>query len=502
MAINAESITFGPWTTVDYSVPAVDLAPDVLAEMKNVELDDAGSIKTRKGYTKYISSALSSTPSITGCGKQRFSTSSSAVFVFAGDKFYEDASGTWTDRTGSQTITAANDNTFISANAAGTLIATNGVDTVKKWTAAGGNLAALGMGSSSVTRASAVAWWDNRAWLINTNQGERRAHYSSNTDIEAYGANDYFQTDGAITGAGPVKSFFALHNDDAIYGLFPTGNADTPYSIQRRADRGTVARRSVVMDEYGNQVFVRRDGIYIWDGSNPPIKISGNFDGSEFWDNVIQDRLQHSFAVENRAKNQVIFALPYGTNQVLMNKYIVWNYKRQQWVGVFEDFTRICAAYFNDSPHFGGSGDGLLYVHDSGTNDNTTAIKSFVSLAATPPISLAEVVRWLYARHEFEAAETDYEINVQQRGPSIVSRTDGIGVGDPSDAIETEFIIKSSSIRGSTTAYVLDTDMWGYDPVTQLKYTANNKDEPMALRRALVMFKPVGKRTKRQLGVE
>jgi hypothetical protein len=44
--------------------------------------------------------------------------------------------------------------------------------------------------------------------------------------------------------------------------------------------------------------------------------------------------------------------------------------------------------------------------------------------------------------------------------------------------------------------------MWGYDPVTQLKYTANNKDEPMALRRALVMFKPVGKRTKRQLGVE
>ncbi len=83
-----------------------------------------------------------------------------------------------------------------------------------------------------------------------------------------------------------------------------------------------------------------------------------------------------------------------------------------------------------------------------------------------------------------------------------MSRTNGIGVGDPSDAIETAFIVGSSSIRGSTTAYVLDTDMWGYDPVTQLKYTANNKDEPMALRRALVMFKPVGKRTKRQLGVE
>ena len=49
MGIDADAITFGPWTTVDYSVPAVDLAPDVVAEMKNVELDDAGSIKTRKG---------------------------------------------------------------------------------------------------------------------------------------------------------------------------------------------------------------------------------------------------------------------------------------------------------------------------------------------------------------------------------------------------------------------------------------------------------------------
>ena len=117
-------------------------------------------------------------------------------------------------------------------------------------------------------------------------------------------------------------------------------------------------------------------------------------------------------------------------------------------------------------------------------------------------MSIADVARWLYARHEFEASETSYEITVQQRGPYIVSRADGFAVGDPSDAIETEFIVESSSIRGSTTAYVLDTDLWGYDPVTQLKYTANNINEPMALRRAVVMYKYVGKHTKRLLGVQ
>lgn len=502
MGIEAEVLQFGPWATVDYSVPAVDLDANTLSEIKNAELDDAGSVKTRKGFAKYISSALSGTPSVTGCGQQRFSSTSSVTFIFAGTKFYEDSSDSWVDRSGSQTITSDNDNTFITANAAGTLVATNGVDTVKKWAASGGNLAALGMGSSSVTRASIVAWWDGRVWLINTNQGERFAHYSSLTDIESYGANDYYITDGAITGAGPCKSFFALHNEDSIWGLFPTGNSDSPYSVQRRADRGTIARRSVIMDEYGNQMFIRRDGVYIWDGSNPPIKVSGNFDGSQFWDNVIQDRLPYSFTVENRTKNQVIFALPYGDSQVLMNKYIVWNYKTQQWVGVYEDFTRICGAYFNDAPHMGGSGDGLLFTHDSGTNDNTVAIKSEVVLAATPPVSLAEVVRFLYARHEFEAADTEYEILVSQRGPAIVSRSDELAVGDPSDALETAFTVAQSSIRGSTTAFILDTDMWGYDPVTQLKYTANNKDEPMKIRRVLVMYKPVGKRTKRALGVQ
>ena len=48
MAIEAEAIQFGPWTSVNYSVPAIDLGPDVIAEMSNVELDDAGSIKTRR----------------------------------------------------------------------------------------------------------------------------------------------------------------------------------------------------------------------------------------------------------------------------------------------------------------------------------------------------------------------------------------------------------------------------------------------------------------------
>ena len=127
MAIQADGIQYGPWQTINYSVPAIDLQPNVLSAIENMFLDNAGSLNTRRGTAKYISGALSGTPSIVGVGKQRFSASSSSVFVIAGDKFFEDVSGTWTDRTASISITDHVDKYWMTTNAGGTLVGTNGI---------------------------------------------------------------------------------------------------------------------------------------------------------------------------------------------------------------------------------------------------------------------------------------------------------------------------------------------------------------------------------------
>ena len=503
MAIQADGIQFGPWQTVNYSVPAIDLEPNVLSRIENMYLDNAGSLNTRRGTAKYISSALSGSPSVVATGKQRFSASSSAVFVIAGTKLYEDVDGTWTDRTASITITAHIDKYWVTTNAGGTLIGVNGIgnDAPIKWPAAGGNIAAAGMGSSGVTSADSTIFWDNRLWYVSTNQGERLAHYSSTTDITSFGANDYYITDGQITGVAPIKSFLGLHNEDGIWGLFPTGNADIPYSIQRRADRGTISRRSLVTDEFGNQLFMRRDGIYEWGGSEPPQKVSGNFDGSEFWDYINKDRLSYSFAHLVTSDDQVWFWLPYGTNQQYMNVAIVWNYKLRQWVGVYTANTRICGAYFNDLPHLGGNADGLLFKHNTGTNDASLAFTVKATTAATPPVSVATRVRWLYARHEFNAADVAYDTSVYQTGPGIVTKGDTFQVGDPTDALVTEFTIGSSSIRSATTAFVNDTDLHGYSPVSQIRYENSTLDQPITVRRSMLMYKPIGPETVRKLGV-
>ena len=145
--------------------------------------------------------------------------------------------------------------------------------------------------------------------------------------------------------------------------------------------------------------------------------------------------------------------------------------------------------------YYGGYDDGFAWQHDTGTADDTAAINAYFHTGATPPLSAADSVRWLYARHQFNPENENLNVLVQQRGPGIPSRVNEFDVGDPTDALVTEFVIGSSVIRGSDWGSFIDTDLYGYDPFTQLKYLNANASEPFTIRRVDLMFKPIGKET-------
>ena len=94
-----------------------------------------------------------------------------------------------------------------------------------------------------------------------------------------------------------------------------------------------------------------------------------------------------------------------------------------------------------------------------------------------------------------------YNTSVFQTGPGITTKSDTFDVGDPTDALETEFIIGVSAIRSSTTAFVNDTDLHGYSPVSQLRYENSTLNQPITVRRSMLMYKPIGPETVRKLGV-
>ena len=505
---NVPALALGPWAEFDISQPAVDLGADVLSEMKNTFIDLSGAIKTRGGYAKYISSALESgAPSIVGVNKHRFSASSSAVWCVAeGGDFYEAVSGTGTDRSPGSGIsfTAGDDKTIVSTNANGTLIACNGRGNLApiKWTAAGGNIAAAGVGSSNVTSCEAVAYWNDRLWYLGSNVDERYAHFSARGTITSFGVNDYYYGDTLCRMALPIQNYLAMYTTDGIWGLTPTGNSEDPYALSKKSPVGTTCRRGILALANGLHLFIREDGIYAWDGGGLPAKISRNLDGAEKgWVDINLSALDDAFAIDVKDRNQAWFFVPDGSGQTLMNKVYVWNYLSNRWVGIFSDFTRICGAYFDATPHLGGSSDGLVWKHDTGTNDDSSAMDCQAATAAPPPMGLSQTVQWVFGRCEFEAQAESSSLSVQQSGPTAISDVDIIEVGDPSDALVTDFVIGSSGIRGSDVAYTADFDLNGFDPMTKVRFFNNTIDRPWVMRRCELNYVPMGKHGIGELGI-
>lgn len=503
MNIPADRVQLGPWTGgVVYSRPIEALSSRELADMKNCIIGLSGSIRKMNGADHYFASAIGSTPPVMGLGQHRFSSASSKVWMVCGTGFYEDMSGTATARTGSCTITSGTTNLFTSASCGSVLALASGTDGLFKWSASESNLAVRTC-SSRYTTSKIVRFWDNRAWDGNVSAGEDRAYYSSLADIETVGANDFFKTDGPLTGMERTPSFFALHSEDGILGLFPTGNSTTPYRSERRANIGTISPYGLVVDGLGRQVFIRKDGIYEWDGANPPSKISEALDGNRCWDYIAMNAayLQYAWACPNIAKNQIWFGLPFGSGLTYPNRIFIWDYIRRIWMGPLY-FSHLCGAYFNGIPHLGGYADGELWKYETGTDIAGAGIAAYAETAAVFPEGLSSSMRWLFARHHFARQNLYIDMSVQQLSPGVVSNIGIVQVGDPSDALVTTFTIESSAIAGNSTAYTIDTELWGWDSSIQLRYWNNNADEPFETLKTECMFDSIGTRPKFTTGLE
>ena len=502
MPIDSSVLTLGPWYGgVNYSKPAIELQPDELFSMTNMTILNNGELRKSKGFSKLNDSALNSGATVTGVGENRFSSSSSETFAFCGNNFYSDVGGTPTSRKGSVTISTGNDKTWITTNCNGTMLAVNGNgnDPAVSWAGATSNLTTADV-DSRFTSAGGVVWWDNRAWAWDCSSGEDRAFYSSNTDITSWGANDYFQIGERIYAVIPFQSFLALIAEDSIHGLFPTGNASLPYSRERRVEKGATARRSVKVSEAGWMYFAREDGIYRWDGGVQPEKISGKLEGERYWSLLNSSRISEVFTEVVDHLNQIWFFFPNGSSQTSMNNVMIWDERIEAWSGPLNGFTRDSSGYFSNGIYAGGY-DGYVYKHDDTEAFSGSSLNCEARLGAPPAIAGATDVRWLYARHHYSTEDENYEIGITQSGPTIPSNLGLFNVGDPSDAIETEFIVGESSIRGTDWGSYIDTRLWGYDPLTQLMYFNSSANQPFTIRQVELMWQGIGNNFKAEKGI-
>ena len=148
--------SIGDWSGgVNDDLNPVKVAPNQLSLIRNWWWN-GGTLEERPGLTKLNATAISGTPAIQGLFDYIYSGGASQQFVtVAGGKVYKDTSGTFSDITGSISITSGQNNPWTFLVFQDVLIAF-GPDAPWKWTGTG-NIAALG-GSPPTARYCATKW--------------------------------------------------------------------------------------------------------------------------------------------------------------------------------------------------------------------------------------------------------------------------------------------------------------------------------------------------------
>jgi hypothetical protein len=494
-----------------YDLPAEDISQFGIRDMQNMRLTVAGAAEKRLGTKSYKSeSAISGTPTVTACGQFQIPGGAAPVFIVAGDKFYEYSSG-WVDRSGSVSITAGDDNTWEWVRAFDNLVATNGVDTdAFKWSGSG-NATVLD-DDARFTKAKHLGFWDNRLWVGNVNGITDRVWYSDIGDIETWGATNFYNLGSPVSAIAPQQNGLAIHTEDAIHSLIPTGNSTIPYQLQQRTSSdpqnpqrgGSLSGRAVITLPNDTQMFPLDDGIYAWSGGTDIQKVSHALDLG-YWDTLNTSRLHQSFAIYYAKKNEVWFWLPYGTSQTNMSEIMIMSTKlfyqdpvsqqmRNVWYGPFNatttTFERNCAAIIDNEPHAGTFGGKLLDHAPANTfNDETAAYSSYFETGSPPAVDSGTDARWLYA-DIYHDSLGEYIVTVQQTAAAIGIINGSFTTTAPGGALGS-FTLDTSKLA-AVRAQIKQVELLGYDPHTSLKFSNNNADEPFRIRRAHTHYAIIG----------
>ncbi|NBQ51801.1 MAG: hypothetical protein EBU35_14425, partial [Marivivens sp.] len=164
------------------------------------------------------------------------------------------------------------------------------------------------------------------------------------------------------------------------------------------------------------------------------------------------------------------------------------------------NFTRNAAAIIDEIPHAGDFA-GYVMKHETGDNDDGAAIQGFFETANIAPLGDSVQCRWLYNRTLFDNTG-DFDLSITQKAASIVSNVETITMGNLGATLDVTFTLDTSVLQSDVSALTTDSDLFGYDPRTMLRFSNFNNDETFTIRRTNLQYRPIGLTRKRTTGIE
>lgn len=302
-------------------------------DLMNVYSWPQGSITSFPGHANINSSAITETSvakAITGMAY--LGEIAAAMVLTAGTKFYEDVTGTPTDRTGALTITDSQDNLTDHAIITNIAIFTNRSRNAPwKWTGSG-NGAALG-GTPPVGKYCAA--FKRRAFIFNTSANPEYGYYSAIDNAESWDTTDdviNFETkDGSVvTSATEVGESLYVGKEGPsasaghLYRVYATGGFPV-FSLEEvpTGGVGPVSQQGTIATPLGDLVFPGKNSFYMLRGNSfydigKPLR-------KYISDSVTASRLQFCSAGLIRSRGLVGFSITTtgsGHNRVLWYDYL------------------------------------------------------------------------------------------------------------------------------------------------------------------------------------
>jgi hypothetical protein len=372
------------------------LQPNESSKLLNIDFDKFGSAKKRNGYIPLNANLglyddddvllyddsdasfqneaqLNSGAQITGLHWYEKRDGTNYLIVIAGDKIYSnDLSTTFTDITGSATLTAGSLWKFVTFY--DTVFMTNGTDTPLKWTGTG-NVTAMTL-PTNITQPKWIEQFMGYTFVADSYNAAVRQGSRLNWSIINTG-DTWLDTDFAyiswndgqdITGLKTLGDRIVIFKNRSIWiGQF-TGDVDIPFQFQKTQSHvGCTSGYSIVAEDNG-LLFFGEDGIYFFDGNQ-----------SE----RLTNRINYTLLSENNTSRNYLTC---GMYQKFKNRYwcsqFTGSNTQANQVVTFDNFNNALSLYDGMAPSamcmvydgtkerpFFGDYKGWVYEADTGKDD-------------------------------------------------------------------------------------------------------------------------------------
>lgn len=366
----------------------LSVADNEATDLINIDYNSFGSFIKRSGYSPLNTTAFNSGAANNGLAYFEMVSGTDYIVGAFGSKLAKQDSldGTWDDITGALTLTAGNNNRHSFSSYRDTLLGTNGVDPVWKWTGTGNASAATV--PTGLTSAKWVVQFFGYTWLLNVTVSgvsyKSRGHFSSPGTIDIWDSADWIDVardnGQECTGAVVLGDKLVFFKERSIYIISYTGDPDIPFVVQKTPSHVGCASGHTIQEVNNGLIFLSQDGFYYFDGANS-FKLSDKITPTLMVD-MNQSRFQHAVAVYHKSVNRYICSMTAAGGST-HNRNIVFDTANKAW-SVYSGLA--ANAYTNvytsdgETVYFGDY-SGYCYLMNTGTNDKplnvTTAIPCY-----------------------------------------------------------------------------------------------------------------------------